>query len=84
MFSLVSRLKYGTLCCSIASLFREEVLCIFAYQRFFFLMWIILKVFIEFVTILLLFYVFLATRHVGSQLPQQGLNPHSLHWKAKS
>ena len=45
-------------------------------------MWIILKVFIEFVTILLLFYVFLATRHVGSQLPQQGLNLHSLHWKA--
>ena len=36
MFSLVSRLKYGTLCCSIAPLFREEVLCIFAYQRFFF------------------------------------------------
>ena len=30
MFSLVSRLKYGTLCCSIASLFREEALCIFA------------------------------------------------------
>ena len=23
--------------------------------------------------------VFLATRHVGSQLPDQGLNPHSLH-----
>ena len=30
MFSLISRLKYGTLCCSIASLFREEALCIFA------------------------------------------------------
>ena len=39
-------------------------------------MWSILKVFIEFVTMLLLFYVlvFLATRHVGSQLPDQGLN----------
>ena len=35
---------------------------------FFFLMWIIFKVFIEFVTILLLFYVllFLTMRHVGS------------------
>ena len=34
----------------------------------FFLMWTIFKVFIEFVTILLLFYVlvFLAMRHVGS------------------
>ena len=34
----------------------------------FFLMWTILKVFIEFATILLLFYVlvFLAARHVGS------------------
>ena len=26
----------------------------------------------------------LATRHMGSQLPEQGLNPHPLHWKAKS
>ena len=70
MFSLVSRLKYGTLCCSIASLFREEALCIFArlIKDFFFLMWIILKVLIEFVTILLLFYVFwcFGHRHVGS------------------
>ena len=43
------------------------------------------KVFIEFVTILLLFYdlVFLAPRHVGSELPGQGLNLHPLHWKEK-
>ena len=36
--------------------------------RFFFLMWTIFKVFIELVTVLLLFYVlvFLAVRHVGS------------------
>ena len=41
--------------------------------------------FIEFVTLLLLLYfVFLAARHVGSQFPDQGLNPHTLHWKAKS
>ena len=51
------------------------------------------KVFIEFVTILLLFYVlvFLAPRHVRSELPNQGLNPHPLqigsrrlsHWITK-
>ena len=29
-------------------------------------------------------FVFLATRHMGSQLPDQGLNPHSLHWKKKA
>ena len=42
-------------------------------------MWTIFKVFIEFVTILLLFYVFfgfLATRHMGSYLPDQGSNPN--------
>ena len=40
-------------------------------------MWAISKVFIEFVTILLLFlFGFLATRHLGSQLPNQGLNLH--------
>ena len=46
----------------------------------------ILKVFIEFVTILLLFSVlfFFAAKHVGSQLPDKGWNPHSLHWKMKS
>ena len=40
----------------------------FSFLRFFFLTWTILKVFIEFVTILLLSYVlvFLAIRHVGS------------------
>ena len=27
--------------------------------------------------------VFLATRHVGSSLPNQGANPHFLRWKAK-
>ena len=45
----------------------------------------IFKVFIEFDTILLLvFFVILAMKHAGSELPDQGLNPHSLHWKAKS
>ena len=34
-------------------------------------MWRIFKVFIEFVTILLLFYAFLAKRHEGSQLSDQ-------------
>ena len=50
-------------------------------------MWTIFKVFFEFVTILLMFYglfFFLAVRHVRSLLPDQGLNPHPLHWKGKS
>ena len=50
-------------------------------------MWAIFKVFIEFVTTLLLYNVFgfLAMRHAGSQLAaDQGLNLHALHWKAKS
>ena len=49
-------------------------------------MWTIFKVFIEFVTTLPLFYVlvFLAPRHVGSQLLNQESNLHPLHWKAKS
>ena len=59
---------------------------IFFFKIFFFLMWTIFKVFTEFVTILLLFYVFgfLAVRHVGSWLPDQGWYPHPLHWTAKS
>ena len=46
-------------------------------------MWTIFKVFIEFVTVLFLFYgsVFLALRHVGSWLPDQGWNPYPLHSK---
>ena len=42
-------------------------------KKSFFLMWTIFKVFIEFITVSLLSYVlvFLATRHVGSQLPDQ-------------
>ena len=48
-------------------------------------MWTIFKVFIETVTILLLFYVlvFLAKRHVGSLLSHQGWNLHPLCWKAE-
>ena len=49
------------------------------------LMWINFKVFIECVTILLLFYVlaFLAMRHGGSELPDQGSNENAPYWKAK-
>ena len=41
--------------------------------------------FIKFVTILRLSVCcgFWGTRHVGSQLPYQGSNPHPLHWKAE-
>ena len=49
-------------------------------------MWAIFKVFFEFIKVLLLFYVlvFLAMRYVESKLPDQGSNPHPLHWKAVS
>ena len=49
-------------------------------------MWtIFLKVFIEFVAVLFLFYVcFWAMRHVGSYLLDQESNPYPLHRKAKS
>jgi len=49
-------------------------------------MWTSFKVFIEFVTILLQFYVliYLATRHMRSYFPYQALNLHRLLWKAKS
>ena len=39
-------------------------------------MWTILKVFTEFLTVLLLFYALVSRS--GSQLPDQGSNPHSL------
>ena len=49
-------------------------------------MWTIFKVFIEFVIRLLPFYGadLLALKHMGSEFPNQGLNPYPLHWKAKS
>ena len=47
------------------------------------LIWTIFKVFIEFVTILLLFYVWVLVMW-DLNSPIQGLNPHFLHWKAKS
>ena len=58
----------------------------FLFFKRYFLMRAIFKVFIEFVTIILLFYTlfFLAERHVGSWFSDQGLNLHSLHWTVKS
>ena len=44
-----------------------------------FLVGITFKVFIEFVTILLLFHSYV----LMFWLPNQGLNPHPLYWKAK-
>ena len=54
------------------------------YSFFFFLMWTILKVFIEFVTILLLCSGFLDTEACGILALQTGINPYNPHWKAKS
>ena len=38
-------------------------------------MWTIFKVFIDFVTVFFLFWIF-GPGHEGSQLPDQGSNPH--------
>ena len=57
------------------------------------LMWTIFKVFIEFVTMLLLLFMFWflfvgwffwAVRHAGSWLPDRGSNLHLPNWKVKS
>ena len=43
-----------------------------------FLIWTVFKVFIEFITVLLVFYTwFLALRHTGSQLPDPWIEPAS-------
>ena len=52
--------------------------------RFFFFTWTIFKVFIEFVTTLLLSSGFLDTAAYGILAPQPEINPYNLHWKAKS
>ena len=50
-----------------------------------FVMWRIFKVFIEFVTTLLVSgFTLLASKHAGSQFPDQVLNLHPLSWKATS
>ena len=58
------------------------------YFKEFFLMWMILKVFIEFVTILLLFCVvdlfFPPPRGIWDLPSNLASNPYSLHWKVKS
>ena len=67
-----------------------QVFLVFFFFKTFFLMWIIFKVFIEFVTVLLLlffflsFFFFLVEEHVGSSFPDQGSNLYPLHWKEKS
>ena len=55
-----------------SSIFKRK-----ATVAFFFLMWAIFKVFIEFVAVLLLFYVliYLAIWHLGSYIPNQGSKP---------
>ena len=58
----------------------------FFFFKIFFLMWTIFKVFIEFVTILLLFYVFsfFGCEACGILAPQPGMEPAPSHWEAKS
>ena len=47
-------------------------------------MWTIFKIFIEFFTILLLFYVFGFLAANMRDLPNQGSSLHPLHWQVKS
>ena len=47
-------------------------------------MWTVFKVFFKLVTILFLLYAFVAMRHVGSLLLDQGWNLHLVYWKVKS
>ena len=47
-------------------------------------MWTTFKVFIEFVTMLLLLFFFFNILVFWHSFPNQGLNPRPLHWKAKS
>ena len=56
------------------------------FLRYFFWMWTIFKIFIEFVTILFLFYVldFWARGMWDLSSLDQGSNLHPLHWKVKS
>ena len=71
---------------------QTQHLSLFKKKNFFFKIWTSFKVFIKFVKILLLFlcFGFLITRRVGSQVPDQGLNPHPLfgsrslnHWTTR-
>ena len=55
------------------------------FLRFFFLMWTIFKVFVEFVTILLLFmFWFFSHEACWILAPWPGIQSVPLHWKAKS
>ena len=66
---------------------QTEILFFLNLFKNFFLMGTILKIFIEFVTVLLLFYgLVFWPRGLwdGSYLPDWGSSPHPLCWKAKS
>ena len=69
----------------------NQIKCLlgFSFLRFFYFMWTIKKKTKNPLLNLLQYsfcyvFCFMATRHVGSQLPDQGLNPHPLHWKVMS
>ena len=61
-------------------------LLFFTFFFFFFLMWTTFKVFLYFCYHIasVLRFDSLTTKHVESSFPNKGLNPHHLHWKAKS
>ena len=80
----------GTLepcCCNLAATFPIGYLSVFlSFFLSFFLMWTIFKKSLLNLSQFCFCFMcwFLARRHVGSQFPDQGLNPQPLPWKAKS
>ena len=82
---LISWLLLQSFLCSLF-VFSVFFFNLFFKDFLFFLIWTISKVFINLLqySFCFMFWPLLAVRHVGFQLPDQGSNPHPLHWKAKS
>ena len=69
---------------SIIDYYKEDWIFFFTLLRFFFFIWTILKIFVEFVPVLLLFHVLVFWPGGMCDLLDQGLKPAPLHWNAKS
>ena len=67
---------------SVSRLLEDEERTLFKYYYFKSLLNLLQYHFCRFCSGFVVF--FFTMRHVGSQLPDQGLKPHPLHWKAKS
>ena len=69
---------------SIIDYYKEDWIFFFTLLRFFFFIWTILKIFVEFVPVLLLFHVLVFWPGGMCDLLDQGLKPAPLNWNAKS